>query len=66
MNKDINRVNETLVKLQEYWLKHPYLRLGQIVYNSFITETKGKGDIFYFPDDSFVKGLEALEEKAKK
>ena len=65
-DKDIERVNTTLAKLQDYWLKHPYLRLGQIVYNSFMSEpNKGRGDIFYLQDKDFVKGLKSLEEKHK-
>lgn len=60
--RDINRIEIILDKLKIYWLKHPDLRLGQIISN-FGYEVRGENDPFYVEDDLMLK---VIEEKLKK
>ena len=60
----MNKVEETLKALEEYWKERPYLRLGQIVYNAWRKNRRAEtNDVFYMPDDTFLRGLQALAEE---
>ena len=59
--------------LSEYWYARPYLRLAQIVSNSWQAHPDYKKnpepeiqDIFYFTDAKFLEGLEALQQNESK
>lgn len=66
--KDAARVENTLLKLSEYWRARPHLRLGQIVTNAWTTlpeytknpepETR---DVFFLADDRLLAGISNLE-----
>lgn len=70
--KDLERVNNTLIILKAYWLERPYLRLGQLVSNAFYVlpeYTKNPepeiADIFFLPDSRLIEGLEKLIENER-
>jgi hypothetical protein len=61
------QIAEILYCLKEYWEKHPYLRLCQIVSNAWQSHPDYKRDpepdiqdIFYFTDKKFIEGLNIL------
>jgi hypothetical protein len=64
---------DTWEKLGEYWMKRPYLRLGQIVSNAWQIHPDYKRnpepdiqDIFYLSDKKLVEGLELLRANESK
>ena len=71
--KDLVRVKHTLEGLNTYWLQRPYLRLGQIVSNSWHSLPEYKQnpepeiqDVFYMSDEKFLTGLQKLEDNERK
>ena len=65
-NREDN-IRELLNKLQTYWTERPYLRLAQIVSNSWYKHPDYKKnpepdiqDVHYFTDKKFLEGLELL------
>jgi hypothetical protein len=60
--KDTVRVKETLAAIEAYWLNHPYLRLGQLIYNIWRNRKKCGSDLFYMPDSCII--AELTEEKS--
>jgi len=63
--RDKNRIKPFLAKLEEYWLKYPDLRFGQIIY---LLAEKIERDIF-FPEEKewlehIQKGIDDIVIKA--
>lgn len=63
--RDPNRIPQVLNALGQYWMKHPDLRLGQIVSNAQSTHRINAGladtqDVFYFEDEDLLKTLYEL------
>ena len=57
--RDKKRIYPFTYKLTQYWLKHPYLRFGQVV--SIIGNQLGNGrDIFYAEEKELSKILDKL------
>lgn len=48
-NERREEIEKTLKALTQYWMSHPELRLGQIIY-SMNFSVFGTGDSFYIPD----------------
>lgn len=57
--EDMARVKETLTALEAYWLTHPYLRLGQLIYNIWRKRKYAGIDLFYMPDSCIIAELTA-------
>jgi hypothetical protein len=51
-------INLMLAKVKQSWLKHPHLRLGQLLLNAMLRDNKGKYDMytFYYIDNSKLFG----------
>jgi hypothetical protein len=67
------QIAEVIHNLTDYWEKHPYLRLCQIVTNAWHIHPDYKRnpepdiqDIFYFTDSKFLDGLRLLDEDEPK
>lgn len=62
MMRDPKRIKPILNKLEEYWIKNPDLRLGQIIANC-VREYDGRlnCDPFYIEDEDLIAGLEKLD-----
>jgi uncharacterized protein YihD (DUF1040 family) len=54
--RDINRIDNLLKLLNQYWHEHPDLRLGQLIYN-INRELTGSKDIFNIEDDTITDYL---------
>ena len=61
--RDPKRIPKILKRLEKAWLKHPDLRLGQI-----LVAVKGLifGDIFYVEDEKLIDDIEFLLQKVEK
>ena len=60
--RDINRIEKTLNKIEEYWIKNPDMRLGQIIANCLRAyDGRLNCDPFFIEDDDLLKGLEKLD-----
>jgi hypothetical protein len=66
-------IDQTLEELQKYWRARPYLRLAQIVSNSWQIHPDYKRDpepdiqdVYYFADSKFLEGLKLLIENESK
>lgn len=60
--RDINRIKKTLNKIEEYWIKNPDMRLGQIIANCLRAyDGRLNCDPFFIEDDDLLKGLEKLD-----
>lgn len=57
--RDPNRIKITLEKIEEIWVKHPDLRLGQLLNWIYSTHPK-KVDPFYIEDDILIDLIENL------
>ena len=58
--RDINRIPKICKELEELWLKHPDLRLGQLILNAF--SFKGDSPLFGTEDENLIKKLKELYE----
>lgn len=52
--RDVNRIYDILVKLQDLWEQYPDQRLGQIISNYLVNDNE---DIFYIEDDEISQRL---------
>ena len=59
--RDINRIQPLLEKIESIWIKHPDLRLGQLI-SCAVNDSE---DIFYIEDDKLLEGLDKFENKLK-
>lgn len=50
--RDPNRIDEILDELKSIWVKHPDLRLGQLLLN-----TVPEAYLYYIEDDELIKEL---------
>lgn len=57
--RDSKHIDEMLETLREYWLRHPDLRLGQIVVNACRPRTPCP-DVFYTEDDVILDRLTSM------
>lgn len=55
-----DRIPRILDLIREYWLKHPDLRLGQLLSNA--STSMGYTDTYYLEDDYLEMCLEQLQE----
>ena len=70
--RELEKVASTIDKLQTYWTRHPYLRLGQIVSNAWRVHPDYRKnpepdiqDVFYLTDEKFLEGLKILEDESQ-
>ncbi len=60
--RDPNRIPKVLKAIEQYWEKHPDLRLGQLLSNANSTHRARQGlphsdDVFYLEDDDLLPVL---------
>jgi hypothetical protein len=75
-NKKLERdiyIAKLLDTLSEYWYARPHLRLSQIVSNAWHIHPDYRKnpepdiqDVYYFTDEKFLEGLDALEKNESK
>ena len=53
------KIEEVLYRIREVWVRHPSLRLGQLLVSSY-QRRNGKVDIFYVEDDELIELVEDL------
>lgn len=58
--RDPARIPGILNALREFWVKHPDMRLGQIISNASFEAIRDP-DPFYVEDDALVKALPEME-----
>ncbi len=60
--RDPNRINFIMKEIEEYWVQHPELRLGQIIANC-VRAYDGilNCDPFYIEDEALIVGLHKLQ-----
>ena len=56
--RDPERIPVVLEKIKEYWVKHPDLRLGQIIGN-LSAVVRNDVDPYYMEDEDLLQGLKA-------
>jgi hypothetical protein len=60
--RDPDRIKPLLKQIETYWLRHPDLRLGQLVSNANSTYRARQNlpldnDVFFLEDDDFLRVL---------
>ncbi len=58
--RDPKRIVKVLKEIEGFWVRHPDMRLGQIISNAAF-EAKGDPDPFYVEDEALVKALPEME-----
>ena len=61
--RDINRISKICKELEELWLKHPDLRLGQLILNVFSLHNGVDKRVYYMEDYEFINELKISYEK---
>lgn len=60
--RDPNRIKLIMEEIEEYWVQHPYLRLGQIIANCVRAyDGRLNCDPFYIEDEALIIGLHKLQ-----
>jgi len=60
--RDPNRIKNVIDKLEEFWIKNPEWRLGQIIANCVRAhDDRLNCDPFYIEDEDLIDGLEKLD-----
>lgn len=60
--RDPNRIKFIMKEIEEYWIQHPELRLGQIIANCVRAyDGRLNCDPFYIEDEALLVGLHKLQ-----
>ena len=60
--RDPNRIKSIIEEIEEYWVQHPELRLGQIIANCIRAyDGRLNCDPFYIEDEALMVGLHKLQ-----
>lgn len=63
--RDPSRIDPLLQAIREAWMRHPDLRLGQIVQNAAYAGGWPQMDLFYCEDDVIARGMVLLDERSQ-
>lgn len=60
--RDPNKIKSIMEEIEEYWVQHPALRLGQIIANCVRAyDGRLNCDPFYIEDEALIVGLHNLQ-----
>lgn len=56
--RDPKRIPIILKQLEDLWMKHPDLRLGQLILNAFSLHQGVDSRVYYMEDEDFIREVE--------